>query len=78
MTLTFRPRQFAQHFGIAPRTRKDYEYLLDHVGLLHGTQRERDLRMAVDCYDDCIAYLDEQLGQLLENSGPRGFSKTRT
>ena len=34
---------------------------------------KRDLQMARDCYDDCIAYLDEQLGRLLENLRARGL-----
>ncbi len=67
------PAAFAHHFGIPPKTRKDYEFLVDYVGLLHGTQRERDLRMAVDCYDDCIAFLDNQLGQLLEKLRAQGL-----
>ncbi len=67
------PAAFAQHFGIPPRTRKDYEFLVDYVGLLNDKQRERDLRMAVDCYDDCIAFLDNQLGQLLEKLRAQGL-----
>jgi arylsulfatase A-like enzyme len=35
--------------------------------------KTRDLQMARDCYDDCIAYLDEQLGRLLENLRVRGL-----
>ena len=28
--------------------------------------QKRDILMARDCYDDCIAFLDEQLGRLLD------------
>ena len=31
-----------------------------------------DVRMAIDVYDDCIAYLDRRLGILLEELGRRG------
>ena len=34
-----------------------------------------DVRMAHDAYDDCIAYLDEQLGQLFRNLDSRGLLK---
>jgi arylsulfatase A-like enzyme len=60
------PAAFAHQFGIAPRTRTDYEFLSDYVVLQKSSQRKRDLRMAVDCYDDCISFLDQQLGQLLD------------
>ena len=33
----------------------------------------RDLLMARDCYDDCIAYLDEQLGRLLDELDRQGL-----
>ena len=32
--------------------------------------------MARDCYDGCIAFLDEQLGRLLDALQARGSSKT--
>jgi arylsulfatase A-like enzyme len=59
------PAGFEHQFGIAPRTRHDYEFLSDYVVLLKSSQHPRDLRMAVDCYDDCISFLDQQLGRLL-------------
>ncbi len=59
------PPDYQHHFGIAPTSRQDYQFLFDYVGLIKSSQRKRDLRMAVDCYDDCISLLDEQLGRLL-------------
>ena len=38
---------------------------------------KRDILMARDCYDDCIAFLDDQLGRLLDELEARGFSTTR-
>ena len=33
--------------------------------------------MARDCYDDCIAFLDDQLGRLLDELAARGCLTTR-
>ena len=37
------------------------------------TTPDRDLVMARDCYDDCIAALDAQLGRLLESLQSQGL-----
>ncbi len=34
---------------------------------------KRDVRMARDCYQDCIAFLDEQLGRLLDELQGQGL-----
>ena len=34
---------------------------------------KRDIQMARDCYDDCIAFLDEQLGRLLDELRRQGL-----
>jgi arylsulfatase A-like enzyme len=34
---------------------------------------KRDVQMARDCYDDCIAFLDEQLGRLLQELRGQGL-----
>jgi arylsulfatase A-like enzyme len=59
------PPEYAGRFGIPPRTARDYQYLIDLVGLDKKQSAHRDLIMARDCYDDCIASLDDQLGRLL-------------
>ena len=48
-------------------TRRDYDFLLGNCGARRGLIRrlKRDIQLAHDCYDDCIAFLDEQLGRLL-------------
>ena len=33
---------------------------------------EHYTRLALDCYDNCVAYLDERLGQLFDDLGSRG------
>ena len=60
------PMQFDNAFGVRPRSVRDYQFLFDYVGLVKNFARQRDLTMARDCYDDCIAFLDQQLGQLLD------------
>ena len=39
------------------------------------TIQVRDVVMARDCYDDCIAFLDDQLGRLLERARAPGASR---
>jgi arylsulfatase A-like enzyme len=60
------PEGYAGRFGINPRLPADFRFLLDYASPGSSTIHERDLVMARDCYDDCIAFLDDQLGQLLE------------
>jgi arylsulfatase A-like enzyme len=53
-------------FGIRPMPPRDYEFLFGFMGMESGSIRDRDILLARDCYDDCIAFLDEQLGRLLD------------
>jgi arylsulfatase A-like enzyme len=61
------------HFGIEPRTPEDFQFLVDFVGTDKGKARARDLVMARDSYDDCISFLDDQLGRLLEGLQSQGL-----
>jgi arylsulfatase A-like enzyme len=59
-------------FGLKPRTRADFE-LFEHwrdVDRLRLPQHYQTLLR--DCYDNCIAYLDEQLGLLFDELKQRG------
>jgi arylsulfatase A-like enzyme len=67
------PREYEGRFGIRPQTHREYEHLFDFVGTFKNPKRLRDIVMARDYYDDCIAYLDEQLGRLLGELGRRGL-----
>jgi arylsulfatase A-like enzyme len=67
------PPQYLGRFGILPSSWRDYYFLLNYVGLQKDPKRARDVLMARDCYDDCIAYLDEQLGRLLDELRGRGI-----
>jgi arylsulfatase A-like enzyme len=59
------PPEYAGRFGIRPKAPQDYQFLLNysHIPMRSPT---RNILMARDCYDDCIAFLDDQLGRLLE------------
>jgi arylsulfatase A-like enzyme len=56
--------EHTKNFGIAPTSARDYQFLIDYEQS-HGEQSARESAMARDCYDDCIASLDEDLGRLL-------------
>jgi arylsulfatase A-like enzyme len=67
------PPEHWGRFGIQPSTIWDYKFLVDYVGLDKNRIADRYLMMARDCYDDCIACLDEQLGSLLEALQAQGL-----
>jgi arylsulfatase A-like enzyme len=67
------PARFVGRFGIGPKVRRDFEFLLDYFAVDKGKSPARDIRMARDCYEDCIAYLDEQLGRLLGDLERQGL-----
>jgi arylsulfatase A-like enzyme len=72
------PAGIAHRYGSRPRTRQDYQFLFDYVNLVKGQQRNRDLKMAFGCYNDCIAYLDEQLDRLLAQLKSQGLLENTT
>jgi arylsulfatase A-like enzyme len=65
------PAEYVGRFGIKPRNRRDYEYVYDFVGAMN--RQLRDVYMAHDCYDDCIAYLDQELDRLLRELDGQGI-----
>jgi arylsulfatase A-like enzyme len=65
-----------RHFGIRPVTPGDYQVLVDFVGMNKNLISKHDLMMARDCYQDCIAFLDEQLGRLLDELQAQGLLGT--
>ena len=66
------PPGFAGRFGIKPSNRRDYRFLSDYDSSDKRDATRRDFMMARDCYDDCVAYLDEQLGRLLDELQRQG------
>ncbi len=67
------PLEHYGQFGIRPAFPRDFRFLMDYVGTIKDLLQLRDITMARDCYDDCIASLDEQLGRLLETLQSRGL-----
>jgi arylsulfatase A-like enzyme len=60
-------------FGLAPATEADLLFLTEswpHVDKLRVSPRERTL--ARDSYDNCLAYLDERLGELFDELERQG------
>jgi len=60
------PLEFQGRFGIQPRGVRDFQLLFGFVAVDKDTMNQRDFLMARDCYDACIALLDEKLGRLLD------------
>jgi arylsulfatase A-like enzyme len=67
------PPAFLGRFGIKPASRRDYQFLAGALGVDHYDAPIRNVLMARDGYDSCIAYLDEQLGRLLGELDRRGL-----
>jgi arylsulfatase A-like enzyme len=67
------PAGFEGRFGIRPKTPRDYHLLFSFEEPYHEPATKREILMARDCYDDCIAFLDEQLGRLLDELNRRGL-----
>ena len=53
-----------RHFGLRPETAQEVAALRDWLHVDKTKASSRLLQMAIDGYDDGIAYLDDQLGQL--------------
>jgi hypothetical protein len=56
------PREYEGRFGIRPQNHGEYDHLFHFVGTFKNPRRLREIVIARDYYDDCIAYLDDQLG----------------
>jgi arylsulfatase A-like enzyme len=64
----------ARHrFGANPRLERRFEQVLDDWSLLNKQRLPRRYwKLASDAYDNCVAYLDEQLGALIAELERRG------
>jgi arylsulfatase A-like enzyme len=56
-----------------PRTAGDYRVLVDFTTMDKNRITRREVLLARDCYQDCIAFLDDQLGRLLGALQRRGL-----
>jgi arylsulfatase A-like enzyme len=66
------PPGYAGRFGRGPQGARDYEFLIEYIGTIKSEVTPRDFAMTRDCYDDCLAFLDEQLDRLLGELERRG------
>jgi arylsulfatase A-like enzyme len=66
------PADHDQRFGTRPSSRRDYEMLLDFWDRDKSRVESRDVVLARDGYDDCISFLDGQVGALLDELDRRG------
>jgi arylsulfatase A-like enzyme len=69
---------YEHQFGIRPESREDFQFLFDYVGAPKLRIGRRRLMMARDCYNDCIASLDDQLGRLLKELKDQGLLENTT
>jgi arylsulfatase A-like enzyme len=60
------PPGYVGRSGIRPKPPRDYEFLLGIMATDDKPIMKRNVQMARDCYDDCITFLDDQLGRLLD------------
>jgi arylsulfatase A-like enzyme len=67
------PPDFSKTFGIAAQSARDVEFLFDYIGVASTATPDRDLVMARDNYDDCIASLDAELGRLFDDLRRQGL-----
>jgi arylsulfatase A-like enzyme len=66
------PDQSIPGFGLRPASSRDRLILFGWNSADKAKLEYRDVRMAIDVYDDCIAYLDRRLGILLDELDRRG------
>jgi arylsulfatase A-like enzyme len=62
-----------RHFGLRPETAEEVAALRDWLHVDKSKIPSRLLQMAIDGYDDGIAYLDDQLGRLFAALDSRGL-----
>jgi arylsulfatase A-like enzyme len=66
------PEDEAVRFGLRPKSRSEYKMLMEYSNQDKLTISERDVELARDSYDNCIAALDRQVGSLLDELERRG------
>lgn len=67
-----KPADGAAHFGRVPQTRADYAVLNAFWEADKNRLSARDIELARDAYDDCLAHLDHQVGRLFDELDRRG------
>jgi arylsulfatase A-like enzyme len=71
------PQGAGYRFGLQPRRVSDFMFLMEYWDSLdRRTLAPAYRRLALDSYDNCVAYLDEQLGALFDDLQKRGLLDT--
>jgi arylsulfatase A-like enzyme len=61
------PQEAPYRFGLKPQGQADFILLIEHWGKIDKLKLPQHYRtLARDCYDNCLLYLDGQLGELLQ------------
>jgi arylsulfatase A-like enzyme len=67
------PPGLAYRFGPGPATDADYLFLIEGWLRVDKSRLSRQAQaLGRDCYDSCVAYLDEQIGELFDELRRRG------
>ncbi len=69
----FPPRPSDYRIGLRPSTPADYMALSNWETIDKPSLPEHFKALALDCYDDCIMYMDEQLNLLISSLGQQGI-----
>jgi arylsulfatase A-like enzyme len=67
------PGGYDRHFGRRIETMADLELLVDWENRPKQNVPESEATLASDAYDDCIGYLDTQIGKLMDELKSRGL-----
>ncbi len=69
------PDGWRRRFGMEPEGKADFALLRDwhEATRTNPVVPDREVTLAIDSYDECIAYLDEQLGRLFDDLERRGI-----
>ncbi|MHC5542762.1 sulfatase, partial [Singulisphaera rosea] len=69
------PAHFGRNFGLKPESAADHETIRAWFRQDKKVTSPHELTLIKDAYDDCIAYLDEQIGVLFNELDKRGVLK---
>jgi arylsulfatase A-like enzyme len=66
------PQGAVYRFGLKPKTEANFALLMRWISLDKSRLPQSYRALARDCYDNCLAYLDERLGELFDELQRRG------
>jgi arylsulfatase A-like enzyme len=66
------PASGINRFVVKPRNPRELRLLQDWLPFTMKGLAPHEISLGRDCYDDCVAHLDEQLGRLIDELGRRG------